>query len=182
MRGVEAPFQLLVSVVGMLMVIALAYTVLSHANTQNCSRKWQAQLDNISSALSTVVEGSPPTQMIVRYDFRCGRGSKYYLRLNQYSSSTSCLRICGSSGTNGCYVLELNVIGRTKDGMGTIDVERACVQGAGSYLNLSNNGCSSDETALGELSNGDWQAMKPFGILVIRKPLGKSGIVFCRRS
>ncbi len=171
MKGVEAPFQLVVSVIAMLMVLVLAYTVLANATKEDCNRKWEIELGKFSSALSTAIHGSAPTKVSNTFDFRCGNATRYTLYLRTASSST-CLRVCGSSEGSGCAFFELRaeeVRGSESEVVGDVF---SCVEGASKYLDLTSDGCPSGfENVVDELQNNGVELSRPFGRFIVKRIL-----------
>ncbi len=172
MRGVEAPFQLVVSVVAMVMVLALAYMVLQNAQVENCQQKWDVETSKIASAFSTVINGSAPTKFSVKFDFRCGESAEYELRFVRENDERKCLRVCGAVGPKGCAMVELRVTS-VRTG-GTLGVSVKCVEGASSYVPTKDGACDDGEDVTDELFSGGLTLERPYGILVIRRLLGRT--------
>ncbi len=186
MKGVEAPFQLLVSVVAMVMVLGLAYMVLQNATREDCNNKWEIQLRNIATALSTVIQGSAPTRMNISFDFRCGEATQYHLALVKETNPDICIRVCHQSGASGgCGILKLSV----KDARGR-NVSRvlSCVEGMAGYVNFGLSGsCGSGGTNItntilvSNSSDEGYELSPPFGTLVIEKRLSSGEpVLICR--
>ena len=170
MRGVEAPFQLVVSVIAMLMVLLLAYTVLSNATKEDCNRKWEIELGRLSSALSTVIHGSAPTKVSNTFDFRCGDATRFTLYLHT-EKGLPCLRICGSEEEGGCTFFELRaerVKGSESEVIGDVF---SCVEGASSYLNITTEGCPDNFQNIGEVLQNGVELKRPFGRFVMKRLL-----------
>ena len=171
MRGVEAPFQLVVSVIAMLMVLVLAYTVLANATREDCNRKWEIELGKLSSALSTVIHGSAPTKVSDTFDFRCGDATRYTLYLHT-EKGLSCLRICGSEESGGCAFLELKAERVKGSEVEVIGDVFSCIEGASAYINFTDDGCPTGYENIGnELIQGGIELDRPFGRFVIKRLL-----------
>ncbi len=137
MRGVEAPFQLVVSVVTILFVLYLSYMVISNAIREDCSKKIDIQLRNIATTVSTAVYSSPPTKLMERFDFRCGgMVGDYYVSVKGSSNETECLRVCGYSYSGQCVYLILEV----RRGEEVLNRSYACIEGAVPSHNITING------------------------------------------
>ena len=168
MRGVEAPFQLVVSVIAMLMVLLLAYSVLSNAQKEDCGRKWEIELSKFSSALSTVIHGSAPTKVTGSFDFRCGEAEEYTLELKSTDDAQLCLRICGSAEGGGCTFFHLRTLSRKGEVLGEVF---SCVEGASDYVPVTSSCPNSFEDISESIKNGI-KLNKPFGNFLMKRNFG----------
>ena len=185
MKGVEAPFQLMVSVIALLMVLALAYMVLSNAMKEDCGAKWQNELRAFASSLATAVQGSAPTKLAFRYDFRCGSATEYNLYIDQTTNATRCLRICGTSSPGGCTIVRLKATRMAGGKVEVVGDVPVCVEGVSSYVNWGKSeSCGDDGTNVTyELTSKGMKLQPPFGVFIIKKLLTTGEpVVICRRG
>lgn len=126
-RGVEAPFQLLVSVITMVLVIAIAYQVLMHGVQQRCSEQWQRGLNGLALALSEVANSGQFTSKAVKLELACGGADSVKIYL-QERKGAYCLRACGEA-MDQCYILTL--VAQKNQGGHTVNVGvvNQCVKG-----------------------------------------------------
>ena len=126
-RGVEAPFQLLVSVITMVLVIAIAYQVLMHGVQQRCSEQWQRSLNGLALALSEVANSGQFTSKAVKLELACGGADSVKIYLQQRQGAY-CLRACGEA-MDQCYILTL-VAQKTQGGRTVnVGVVNQCIKG-----------------------------------------------------
>ena len=147
-RGVEAPFQLLVSVITMVLVIAIAYEVLMHGVQQRCSEQWQRSLNSLALALSEVANSGTFTSKAVKMELACGGADEVRIYLQQRKGAY-CLRACGEA-MDQCYILTL--VATKQQGAKTVNVGvvNQCVKGFSNaafwMLQSSRNSCPQSST------------------------------------
>lgn len=77
MRGVEAPFQLLVAVFTMVMVATLAYFVLQRVQSEHCEDQWIKDVGVLALKIQSVAGGGPGTKEYARIRTRCGDAGEH---------------------------------------------------------------------------------------------------------
>ncbi len=77
MKGVEAPFQLLIAVFTMVMVATLAYFVLQHVQTQHCEDQWIKDVGMLALKIQNVAGAGPGTKEYTRIHLRCGDAGEH---------------------------------------------------------------------------------------------------------
>lgn len=77
MRGVEAPFQLLIAVFTMVMVVTLAYFVLQKVQSQHCEDQWTKDVGMLALKIQSVAGGGPGTKEHTRIHLRCGDAGEH---------------------------------------------------------------------------------------------------------
>lgn len=165
MKGVELPFQLLVSVAAMLVLFVLVSQVIEHSRQEQCDLKWDAALDDIASLISQVYHAAAPTKQTVRYDLRCGSPKKFSIKLIAQGDQKICGRVCGVITYRGCAYLEINVY----DVRGHLVSRRyKCVEGATEDIFVGEGTCPPGTSPV-DLSKG--ADLKPFGSITVKKQL-----------
>jgi len=106
-RGqVEAPIELLVSVIILAMSLALAFSVINSSNESQCIAQMRSDVRALESAMVDVAIGSPPTTREVSFAMRtCGTKKVEGLRFVKYKSVDFCKADCASYA-NGCWKIE----------------------------------------------------------------------------
>ncbi len=100
----EAPFQIMVSVVALAAVLLLAMQVISMAQKEDCEQKWRNELQEMGYLLSRVYMGSIGTKDSTIVNLRCPGAppkAEYKLLLVK-DKGVYCEIICGVSGDEGC--------------------------------------------------------------------------------
>lgn len=129
MRGVEAPFQLLVSVFTMVLVVAIAFHVLNTVSTQRCNQMWDQSVTALANAISRTAMSEPPTTDVVTLRLRCGDavGHMFYVISEEKSR---CAKVCGEY-TPQCYILVHQAYNRKNE---IISTNMSCIKNFSPYL------------------------------------------------
>ncbi len=142
MRGVEAVFQLLISVFTMALVVAIAFRVLGQTSSKHCEQVWDQDLSNLAAAISRAAISEPPTVSVVNLTLRCGESREHTFQIKEEEKAL-CARDCGEYMPS-CYVIVHSVTDRTGN---TIYSGSACIRSLSPYTYslISSNGCPSDQ-------------------------------------
>jgi len=144
-KGVEAPFQLLVSVFAMILVVAIAFRVLNIVSNERCDQRWEQSLSALSSAISSAAMAEPPTTEVVNLQLKCGDDFKHEIFVDQAEKSR-CARLCGEY-VSTCYILVHNVYNRHNE---LIAQQFSCIRHLSPYLyallKSGKGNCGSDYT------------------------------------
>ncbi len=105
MRGVEAPFQLMVSVFAMMLIMIIAFQVWQQAQEKKCDDMWREQLRDFALALKHVASGAPPTQESVRLSLSCKGGEEHNIVLMESDNPNLCMQVCNVAADR-CYLLK----------------------------------------------------------------------------
>ncbi len=114
MRGVEAPFQLMVSVFAMVLIMIIAYQVLQNAQQKRCGDMWREQLRDVALVIKHVSAAAPPTQESTTFRAACAGGERHTIKLEVKKDPNFCMIICNSA-VDQCYILR-DAVKRTVGG------------------------------------------------------------------
>jgi len=103
MRGVEAPFQLLVSVFTMILVVAIAFHVLRSVSTEHCEEQWRQSTADLAQAIVRAAMSEPPTTSSARLVLHCGSSGKHVFTFQELTGAR-CTHIC-QEVSDKCYVI-----------------------------------------------------------------------------
>ncbi len=110
-RGVEAVFQLLIGVITAIMVITVAFRVLSGVQMNRCSDSWHTSAVHLAEAIADAARSTGATDF-VQLRGRCGKAYKvvYYLRVHT-NQPKICNMICHKP-VNTCYDVVYEAYGK----------------------------------------------------------------------
>jgi len=128
-RGVEAPFQLLISVFTMILVVAIAFHVLNTVSSQRCDQMWDQSVSSLANAISRAAMSEPPTTDVVTLQLRCGDAVAHEFYVMEQEKS-QCAQICGEYAAQ-CYVLVHQAFDRKNE---VISTNLHCLRGFSPYL------------------------------------------------
>lgn len=128
-RAVEAPFQLLVSVFTMVMVVSIAFYVLKMVGSENCAKRWTQSTEDLASAIVRVGMSEPPTTSSARLVIHCGNSGKHEYQFVQLSGG-DCTRVCGEV-SDTCYGIQHQIYDVRGELLRT---DRICLRGMSPYM------------------------------------------------
>jgi len=128
-RGVEAPFQLLISVFTMALVVAIAFHVLNTVSKERCAQQWDQGMSSLASTILQVAMSEYPSTASVELRLKCGDSAKHLIGIQERSGHI-CSRICGEV-SDTCYVL-LHTVKNTRDTV--IYSKPQCIKNMSPYL------------------------------------------------
>lgn len=179
MRGVEAPFQLLVSVFTMVLVVAIAFHVLSTVSKERCAQQWDHSFSSLASTIVRVSMSDYPTVASTELHLKCGGSARHFVELRE-ESGPLCSRVCGEF-SDVCYVLVHTV----KDVKGEVIYSRPiCVRNLSPYLYyLVRQGAGSCPPGYSPLFSYDLNAeLRSTGILQVYVFRERDSVQVCKKS
>ncbi len=165
MRGVEAPFQLLIAVFTMAMVMSLAYFVLQRVQSEHCEDMWLKDMQGLALKIQSVAGAGAGTKATQRLTLRCGSSGQHVIRLRlETESAALCRAICGSDPP--CVYLQHTVYS-TKKPNEVLYSRRVCVEiGPYTYYKIAQGGeCPEDYEPVGPAMESD-EGWRPSGARV----------------
>lgn len=129
MKGVEAPFQLLISVFTMILVVAIAFHVLNSVSKERCVQQWDQGIADLATTIVRVAMSEPPTTASTELRFKCGDSAKHKIEI-MAESGARCSKICGEIA-DSCYVLLHTVYNNRGD---VIYSKPTCLRNMSPYL------------------------------------------------
>ncbi|HID09230.1 TPA: hypothetical protein EYP13_03295 [Candidatus Micrarchaeota archaeon] len=129
MRGGEAPFQLLVSVFTMALVVAIAFHVLGTVSKERCAQQWDQGMAALASTIVRVGRSDYPTRGSVELRLKCGDSASHILEIRE-EKGPRCSRLCGEV-SDTCYVLLHTVLNPRKE---VVYSKPVCIRKMSPYL------------------------------------------------
>lgn len=103
MRGVEAPFQLLISVFTMVLVVAIAFHVLGTVSRERCAQQWDDGFSNLAVSIVRIGGSEYPSRDSLELGLKCGDSADHVIEIREETGAL-CSRICGEL-SDTCYIL-----------------------------------------------------------------------------
>ncbi len=184
MRGVEAPFQLLIAVFTMAMVMSLAYFVLQRVQTEHCEDMWLKDMQGLALKIQSVAGAGAGTKATQRLTLRCGSSGKHVIRLRlETKSNALCRAVCGSDPP--CVYIQHTVYSAKKPDE-VIYSRRVCVEiSPYTYYKLGSQDadCPEGYTLEGNAmeSEDGWSPTGPRVDLLVWRPTS-TDIAICART
>lgn len=161
MKGqVDAPIELVIAIIVLVMSMAIAFTVINQSETGKCMATLKMQTQQLQEAMLDVALGSAGSKKSTTFTMlRCGDKSVEALQFVQFKSPEFC-RLCpGHYG--GCW--QIIPVARTRDGLVQLTDATTCVELPAEGVRLTSAGgeaCSALQLdPCGGLKNCDYGEM-----------------------